>query len=877
MRHYFRRNGYGSLLPGSRELGHIKGLRNQPSRMTLSDVVLNKGVMPIAVVALGIEHKVESWIDAYVAVAKQFVALFPEQVSQFVDDMGVSWIGISSQVSISRLSLGNGWFVEIGASDSALVSRLKALVSGVGKRLFDVQFVFHHNEKGGLGYKKDRANEIPVDNSPPPELDDAQKRFVQSSARNARLLAPAGSGKTLAVLHRCKELLSRDKNAKILLVTFTRVARDELKIRLMTRAEFSGLAERINVTTLNQYGNKLLKKRYASCRILSEKTDRKFILGNQLRVVASKSKVISKKIDTKGWGLRNSSKILDLMDAFKTLGMDHRVIKSRAAFEKWHDQMLDGEQKELYLVYIRRLMTLKLVPDGELERVTGKVVYDAFVRFHCAACEALEAVNLFTIEDQKYWGWLALKDSPRVKGAVRYTQIMVDEFQDINPVDMQFIAAIAKMHNADLTLVGDDDQTIFEWRGATPAYILNPDRYFASVNDGGPFETFVLERNYRSPKNIVEMAQRLIRHNKDRVAKNVSAVQTVNADVKIIEDRGFDELAKMIIDDVGNSEIRNIAIISRKKSQLIPYQIIFASQQVDFYAAEDLNIFLTDAFRALTRLISIKMRQSLSYVSRSEIAEDAVHLINHIHRYPLSRNDTAFLKSELLGGYFDSYEELVVELAQLSGIGRFKDFVEAASILLSFFNATTVEDMLLCVSENFDGFKQDFQKADDDIFYADPPFAELAAFSRRYGSDFTKFSEDVELTVSTLASVVRVADDQESVSEQAKESYVSKLHLMTALRTKGKEFDAVYVLETNADTWPIKKANTKRRLEAERRLFYVAVTRAKKRLVFVKGARKPSPYLKEMGLQKQTKLSKGLDVFKGLDVYNGLDDDDLLA
>ena len=95
MRHYFRRNGYGSLLPGSREFGHIKGLRNQPSRMTLSDVVLNKGVMPIAVVALGIEHKVESWIDAYVAVAKQFVALFPEQVSQFVDDMGVSWIGIT--------------------------------------------------------------------------------------------------------------------------------------------------------------------------------------------------------------------------------------------------------------------------------------------------------------------------------------------------------------------------------------------------------------------------------------------------------------------------------------------------------------------------------------------------------------------------------------------------------------------------------------------------------------------------------------------------------------------------------------------------------------------------------------------------------------
>lgn len=847
MGRYYNRNKRWATFAELQVVDRMQRMRSMPSRMTLASAVVKENWNPVKVLVSGSEHPVTSWADAYAIVAKQLVGLFPDKVAQFVADMGVPWICKSDAVSMIHLSLGDGWITEIASNDSILVARLKMLVAGIGLSPSDILFVFPNDECREV--KKKIESKPVLDNTPPPNLDAAQKRFIESSARNVRLLAPAGAGKTLTVLHRCKELLSRNKNAKILLVTFTRVARDELKIRLASRPEFTGIEDRVVVTTLNQYGYKLLKKRFAACRLVTETKDKKFILGNQLRIVAPKSRALAKNIDSKAWLYKNSARILDLMDAFKTLGMDHRTITSHKAFEVWCKKIMDGELRELYLVQVGRMIGMKLLPEGEPQSISPKAVYDGFIRFHCAACETLMTMNLFTIEDQKYWGWLSLKDAARVNGAARYTQIMVDEFQDINPVDMQFVAALAKQHNADLTLVGDDDQTIFEWRGATPAYILNPDVYFAAVNDGGTFETFILERNYRSPKNVVEISQKLISHNKVRVQKNVSAVQTGNADIRVVKDVDYEAISQMIIDDVVNPDIRNIALISRKKSQLIPYQIIFASRQVDFYAAEDLNVFLTDAFRALRSLILIKTRQNAGGVSATDMVDDVLLLINHIHRYPLSRADTALLRSNLLAGYFQTYHDLVNELRHMPGIGKFKDFVEASDILQAFFDSVTVDEMLDCVSCCFSGFKQDFQKADDDIFYADPPFAELAAFSRRYDADFKKFYADVELTVSTLASVVRVTDESDAVSEQSKEAFQTKLHLMTALRTKGREFDSVYVLRTNADTWPIKKASTEGRLEAERRLFYVAVTRAKKRLLFIREPGNASPYLREMGFE----------------------------
>ena len=169
------------------------------------------------------------------------------------------------------------------------------------------------------------------------------------------------------------------------------------------------------------------------------------------------------------------------------------------------------------------------------------------------------------------------------------------------------------------------------------------------------------------------------------------------------------------------------------------------------------------------------------------------------------------------------------------------------SILDAFFKTSKVTEMLDFVSLNFAGLQKDFRKADDDIFYADPPFEELSEFSRRYGEEFDRFSFDVQKAILSLSALV--SDEDNSNLMEGEEYLSTKLHLMTSLRTKGKEFDSVFILSTNETIWPIRFATTETELEAERRLFYVAITRSKKELNLILDENlSPTPYLVEMGL-----------------------------
>ena len=134
------------------------------------------------------------------------------------------------------------------------------------------------------------------------------------------------------------------------------------------------------------------------------------------------------------------------------------------------------------------------------------------------------------------------------------------------------------------------------------------------------------------------------------------------------------------------------------------------------------------------------------------------------------------------------------------------------------------------------------------FFYADPPFFYLIAYAVRYGDDLQAFCEDVEKAINTLSHVS--PEENEEIDETLKR----KLHLMTALRAKGKEFDVVIILDCNNGIWPSQLAETPEQIEAERRVFYVAFTRVKKHLCIMLNKQMfgevmaPSPFLNEMGL-----------------------------
>jgi DNA helicase-2/ATP-dependent DNA helicase PcrA len=233
---------------------------------------------------------------------------------------------------------------------------------------------------------------------------------------------------------------------------------------------------------------------------------------------------------------------------------------------------------------------------------------------------------------------------------------------------------------------------------------------------------------------------------------------------------------------------------------------------------------------------------------------DLLKLCDKIKRYPLRKTDRQSLMQHLNQArprtIRDALKALFTYAGPLKGDnigGRMSlDFAGAIAGLLG---SKTVAESISAISDHFDGLQKDYGKSIDDIFYADPPFLHLGEYAQRYGDDYQTFYDDIEKAVSTLARI-----PPEDQYENEDEQWKLPLHLMTALRAKGKEFDTVIVLDANDGIWPSKLAQTEDEIEQERRLFYVATTRARKRLVYLVNKMildevvMPTPYLAEMGL-----------------------------
>ena len=480
-----------------------------------------------------------------------------------------------------------------------------------------------------------------------------------------------------------------------------------------------------------------------------------------------------------------------------------------------------------------------------------KRVYNDFFCFWIGATQHLSKSSMFTLEDQKYFAFQDelrnIEEGSRLSGAASYDHIFVDEFQDINPLDLGLIRAIVERNRASVTIAGDDDQAIFEWRGATPEYILAPEAHL-NVD----FSTYILAVNYRSPRNIVEHSQCLIDHNTRRVPKEIRADNPAEATIRVVDVGNLTEALNFVDEIVGTSGMASrtptarIALISRKRSQIIPYQIFFASKELPFYAAEDLQLFLSAAFDRLLELLTIKASSS-DRLRTARIVKDMIYLCDLIKRYPLSKANRESVRRHLQNARPASFEAATTALADYRGDLKGKNPGGSVSMAMAeavreFLESETVSSTLIALSNTFEGLHQDFGKSEDDIFYVDPPFFQLAEYATRYGKDYEGFVEDVELAKSTL---VRVPPEDEGVDESLRRP----LHLMTALRAKGKEFDKVVLLDVEDGMWPNKNAKTPAQLEQERRVFYVGFTRARREItLLLNRSATPSPYIQELGL-----------------------------
>ncbi len=432
------------------------------------------------------------------------------------------------------------------------------------------------------------------------QLDQSQRSFCEAPPTNIRLLAPAGCGKTLCLLFRCKHLAeqAKPKRLRFLLVTFTRAAKQELSSRLDEDSGFAHLQNSIEITTLNSWGFRRIKKAAFSPRLI-KKSDYHFAMRNQLKTVWRHYEPIVNAIQSKNQRIRRNAprKLMDVIDGFKSLGFDHTRHANYDQFaQHWHQLERQGlewrlkeQNDELAKLGILDIEEVLIESGKNGPQMVKREVYDVFFNFWLEATAHLIDSDTFTLEDQKYFAYLDERENIEqgryLSGAASCDRVLVDEFQDINPLDLALVKAMVERNRATLTIAGDDDQAIFEWRGATPEYILNPARFFASE-----FHTYILGVNYRSPKNIVEHSQQLISHNLRRVPKQTNAVSSRKACIEIRETDGLIDAFEYVDEIVGRSIAQGkspsrVAIIGRKRSQIIPYQMHFASKDMPFCAA----------------------------------------------------------------------------------------------------------------------------------------------------------------------------------------------------------------------------------------------------------------------------------------------------
>ena len=293
-----------------------------------------------------------------------------------------------------------------------------------------------------------------------------------------------------------------------------------------------------------------------------------------------------------------------------------------------------------------------------------------------------------------------------------------------------------------------------------------------------------------------------------------------------------------------------MAVIGRYRSQLIPFQIYFASDGAPFKTAADLDVFGSKAFDDLIKLLEIWNQAQTQKRSRpNQVVNDVVEICNLIRRRPFGKRDRDNLRRYLGNARPQSIEAGSADIKDYDGQPwRGKTPAQLQDAASEFVTAEGISSAIKVIEKKFDGLQFDFERAEDDVFYTDPPLKQLADIAEDENLDADNLIERIERAQQQIREYQILEDDIDS--ETSENTMERPLHLMTAHRAKGKEFDTVILLDTVDGIWPHSQPDDKRKMEAERRLFYVAFTRARKKVIMLTGkdGGPVSPFVQELKL-----------------------------
>ena len=639
-------------------------------------------------------------------------------------------------------------------------------------------------------------------------LNEAQLEAVTTDAQHVRVIAGAGSGKTRVLTYRIAYLINNmhvDPSA-ILAMTFTNKAAKEMKERvakLLDPDAYGTSRLFLHVSTFHSFCAQFLRKEAraigypASFTIFDDEDTEKLI-----KTIADER------------GLKKSDPIvktaLHYIGSKKTAGKYPEDIQiTRESFE--HEK----ECLSIFMEYEDRKTRMLALDFDDLMLKTLQILLDF--------------------------------DAIRAKWANQYSHILIDEYQDTNDVQFRLMTLLCTPMTS-VYVVGDPDQTIYTWRGANQKIILDFPTIYPDAKD------VVLNRNYRSTQNILNTANSLIAYNKARVKKDL---YTESEAGEKVEGKRFDDaaseakwVAEKIVSIAGANwppEFRNIAVLYRSsymtrslETELtfrrVPYRIYGGLR---FYQRKEVKDVLA-YFRLLLNPLDDVAFERIANVPKRSVGDSTVEKL---------RNEA---KANGLSIYnylmeIEKHPETEVPSRAITALMLLTTKMESVKIKLNEkleVYSSILRDFITDIGY-FEYIKEDEGIDEDRAENVNSLFDDIDHFiSENPDSSFDEYLQNI--------SILSSQDDMNDGN------YVT---LMTIHVAKGLEFDNVFIISMNDGAFPNARAladNGTKAMEEERRLAYVAMTRAKKKLIctcnsgysYVSDSHAvPSQFFKEAGIQ----------------------------
>ena len=674
------------------------------------------------------------------------------------------------------------------------------------------------------------------------DLNPDQRKAVKHGRGPLLIIAGAGTGKTKVITHRIAYLIASKmaKPEEILAVTFTEKAANEMEERVDRLIPYG--YSFVDISTFNSFGEKVLRN-YAldlgyplDFRLLDDVEQAIFFRENLFRLPLQYYRPLN-------FPTRH---IQELLDAVKRLKQE-------------------DVHPEEYLEYARKLAG-RAEDEAEAELAAKHLEVAGVCRTYE---DLLKKEAKIDFEDQVR----LVVDLFRKRASVlrefqqKYRYILVDEFQDTNHIQFELLKLLATRHR-NLTVVGDDDQSIFRFRGASLSNILNFQTVYPTARK------IVLTRNYRSVQPILDSAYTLIQQNnpnrlefQSKVDKKlVSCFAETGKSIHLLQfdtvSHEADRVAEIIREKwKEGAELGEMAILVRRNADADPFLRALNMKQVPFRFSGSRGLYAQEEVKNLVSFIKaltdFEDGRSLFFLAHSEIYRLQLYDLTVISNYAQRRNLS-------LHGVFRSIAEgsltLEVSPQTVEGVKRiYEDLVHFVTLS----NTQNAGQVVFAFLDRTGHIKSLVEKAS---LESELRIKNIRLFFEkiRNFSDLVK-DDSIQAFSRHLDLLQEVGDNPATAEAELEEEAVN---VLTVHKAKGLEFESVFLVSLIADRFPGRERREKipvpdeilkedlppeeSYLQEERRLFYVGMTRAKKFLFLtwsrdygLKRLKKVSPFVLE--------------------------------